>query len=59
MTYAHRTAYSLMVGEVPDGLQIDHLCRNALCVNPAHLEPVTPSENIRRAVAARKERAVG
>lgn len=45
---AHRTAYELLVGEIPKGLQIDHLCRNKKCVNPQHLEPVTPSQNICR-----------
>ncbi len=48
-TGPHRVAYVLVVGEVPDGLQLDHLCRNRWCCNPAHLEPVTPAENSRRA----------
>ena len=48
-TGAHRVAYALAVEEVPDGLQLDHLCRNRSCCNPAHLEPVTPGENSRRA----------
>lgn len=47
-TTAHRRAYNLMVGPVPDGLQLDHLCRVRLCVNPYHMEPVTPAENTRR-----------
>jgi hypothetical protein len=45
---AYKLAYELLVGEVPDGLVLDHLCRNTLCVNPGHLEPVTQRENIRR-----------
>lgn len=44
----HRIAYELLVGPIPDGLDLDHLCRNRGCVNPAHLEPVTNRENILR-----------
>lgn len=44
----HRFAYECLVGIIPDGLQIDHLCRNRRCVNPAHLELVTHQENCRR-----------
>jgi hypothetical protein len=50
---AHRFAYELLVGPIPDGLVIDHLCRNPGCVNPGHLEPVTNAENIRRGLAGR------
>lgn len=50
---AHRHSYTLMVGEIPHGLTLDHLCRTPLCVNPEHLEPVTLAENSRRANAAR------
>jgi hypothetical protein len=45
---AHRTAFILSVGSIPDGLQLDHLCRVRNCVNPDHLEPVTHLENVRR-----------
>lgn len=48
---AHRVAYEPLVGPVPDGLQIDHLCRVRRCVNRAHLEPVTHAENVRRGSA--------
>lgn len=45
---AHRVAYTYLAGEIPAGLDLDHLCRNRCCCNPAHLEPVTRSENLRR-----------
>jgi hypothetical protein len=45
---AHRFAYELLVGPIPDGLDLDHLCRVRACVNPAHLEPVTRRENLLR-----------
>lgn len=48
---AHRVLYEILVGPIPAGLDIDHLCRNRGCVNPAHLEPVTRSENVRRGIA--------
>lgn len=56
---AHRVAYEHHLGPIPDGLTIDHLCRNKSCVNPFHMEPVTAVENVRRsdaysAVNARK-----
>lgn len=45
---AHRLVYRFEVGPIPDGLDIDHLCRNHACVNPSHLEPVTRRQNLAR-----------
>lgn len=47
---AHRIAYEVCIGPVPVGFDLDHLCRNRACVNPAHLEPVTRRENTSRGV---------
>lgn len=44
----HRVVYEGLVGPIPDGMTLDHLCKNKVCVNPAHLEPVTRHENSRR-----------
>jgi hypothetical protein len=51
--YAHRVSYEVFVGPIPDGLQIDHLCRNRACVNPKHLEPVTSWQNNHRSPLSR------
>lgn len=48
---AHVVAYELLIGPIPPGLELDHICRNPRCVNPAHLEAVTHRENMRRGVA--------
>src|SRR5699024_1617461 len=48
MKLAHRVSYETFAGPIPEGLDLDHLCRNRSCVNPEHLEPVTRSENLRR-----------
>lgn len=50
---AHKASYEEFIGPVPEGKVLDHLCRNTACVNPAHLEPVTQSTNVRRGNRAR------
>lgn len=50
MRRAHRVSYIAMVGSVPEGLVLDHLCRQRSCVRPDHLEPVTPLENSLRGI---------
>lgn len=49
---AHRVAYQLERGPIPEGLELDHLCRHPWCVRPSHLEPVSHTENVRRGLAA-------
>lgn len=48
LDYAHRKYYERAHGAIPDGMDLDHLCRNPSCVRPDHLEPVTRGENLRR-----------
>ncbi len=50
----HRFAYSVLVGQIPDGLEIDHKCRRRACCNPDHLEAVTRLENVRRSSGTHK-----
>lgn len=56
-TLAHRYVYELLVGPIPAGLQIDHLCRVRRCVNPEHMEPVTQLENVRRGLKGEQKRS--
>lgn len=61
--YIHRWAYEYFIGPIPDGLTLDHLCRNTRCANPWHVEPVTNKENGLRgnskpAINARKTHCV-
>lgn len=46
--YVHRVTYQMFVGEIPPGMDIDHLCRNRRCINPSHLEATTHRENVWR-----------
>ena len=57
MQLAHRVAWELLRGPIPEGLQIDHLCRVRACVNPDHLETVTQRENILRGEGMAAKRA--
>lgn len=51
---AHRISYELFKGEIPKGLELDHVCRNRSCINPDHLEPVTHKLNMERSSTAVK-----
>jgi hypothetical protein len=55
---SHRYAYEHLHGPIAPGLHLDHLCRTPRCVNPWHLEPVTPAEHARRALSASKTHCV-
>lgn len=57
MVLAHRWLYEQMVGPIPEGLSLDHLCRHPRCVYPLHLEPVTHAENVRRGAAPTADNA--
>lgn len=54
---AHRLSYTAFVGPIPEGLTIDHLCRNRACVRPGHMEPVTQRVNTLRGIAPTAENA--
>lgn len=54
MVYVHRLAYEFVNGPIPEGHEIDHLCRVGRCVRPDHLEAVTPEENNRRRIGFRR-----
>lgn len=56
---AHRLVWEALVGPIPEGHQLDHLCRNKACVNPDHLEPVLPVVNVRRTPKGMKGRGLG
>ncbi len=55
--YAHVLSYLLRVGPVPDGMELDHLCKVTRCVRPSHLDPVPPKENLARADSRAKQLA--
>ena len=54
---SHRVSYEIHKGKIPDELELDHLCRNRICVNPDHLEPVTDKQNVLRGISCSAENA--
>lgn len=54
--YVHRVVYELAVGPIPEGVEIDHICRVRLCCNPEHLRPVTHRQNLQNRTATRTSR---
>lgn len=58
LLYAHRVAYELVKGDIPEGLHLDHLCRVTNCVNPSHLEAVTPQVNVDRGLGAKRTHCI-
>lgn len=59
LDYSHRFVYETLVGPIPDGLAIDHLCQNRGCCNPDHLEAVTTDQNNLRAIIAEARKIAG
>lgn len=57
LTSGHRASYRIFVGPIPDGHEVDHTCRNTLCINPEHLEAVTQRENNLRSGSPSAERS--
>ena len=57
--YAHRFAYEALVGDIPGGHQLDHICHNRQCVNPGHLRPVTQKQNNENHSGARRDSKSG
>lgn len=55
--YAHRWAWEQANGPIPEGFHLDHLCRNTICVNPEHLEPVPPAVNLLRGISSPADNA--